>query len=241
MNIPICDIEKKDNSPECSILAEMIYDTITTDPSIKGDILFLTKRSENVSIVEFIDPLCSKGRHGFILSVQRNSHAFAHAFTNSKWMIDGDSKWNVSTTCIDINSDDTRKKNLKTISRWTSFEHDSIKDLVSAIRRYVSAHKDWSMPYDMYAIKFSLYYDEKSFLINPSKGWNGNFFSFYHRFYLEYFNKDAEEYFDESTEQSLQKHTSLYNDYGEECEYMEYYKESSFSVYEKNPDIKSRS
>jgi len=190
----IRSLEKRDNSPECSILAEDVYDTITNDLSLLGKIRLLTKRGDNVSIVEFIPPFNEKGRSGLIISVQRVSYSYMSA----RWMEaerDGSNNYEyiISTTYIDINHDGTREKNINFF--WHLYKPPSIESLISAVRRYVAVHEDWSMSYDEYACKFSSYY-EKNIEENSVSDWSESFNDYYRRFYDEYYD----EYDEESTE-----------------------------------------
>ena len=204
-------LEKKDDSPECSILAKDIYDTLTTDLSLLGKIRLLTKRGDNVSIVEFIPPFNEKGRNGLIISVQRVSYSYM----SPRWMEierEGGNNYEyiISTTYIDINHDGTREKNINFF--WHLYHHCSIKKLISAVRRYVSVHEDWSMSYDDYAYKFTLHY-EKNIGENSVSDWSESFNDYYRHFYDEYYDEYTDEYYDEYYDE----YTDEYSDKCEEA------------------------
>jgi len=204
-------LEKRDNSLESSILAKDIYDTITTDLSLLGKISFLTKRGDNVSIVEFINPFNEKGRNGLIISIQRVNYSYM----SPEWMEaerEGGNKYEyvISTSYIDINHDGTREKNINFF--WHLYHHPSIESLISAVRCYVAVHEDWSMSYDEYAGKFTSYYEE-NIEANSANDWYESFNDYYRRF----FNK----YYDEYSEGSIEDKYS--DEYSDQCEEAYFY------------------
>ena len=203
----IRNIEKKTNFPECSILAKTIHCAIMDDPFLMGIIHLLNKIGDNIILVEFILPIEGKGRHGLIISVQR----IEVPFMSHEWMEkeregrDYDYECDIRTTYIDIKSDGTRGKNLKSHgSWWHSYQHESIEDLISAIGRYASAHKDWSMPYDLYMHKFTRYYAMNSGK-NSESDWSGSFNDFYHRFYYGYCQIQTGKFIDQSSDESIKE------------------------------------
>lgn len=191
-------LEKRDNTLECSSLAEDVYDTITNDLSLLGKIRLLTKKGDNVSIVEFIPPFNEKGRSGLIISIQRVNYSYM----SPEWMEaeregGNNYEYNISTTYIDINNDGNREKNINFF--WHLYHHPSIESLIVAIRRYVAVHEDWSMSYNEYACKFSYYY-EKNIGANSVSDWSESFNDYYRRFYDEYTDEYSDEYSDQYEE-----------------------------------------
>ena len=190
-------------------MAKDIYDTITTDLSLLGKIRLLTKRGDNVSIVEFINPFNEKGRNGLIISIQRVNYSYM----SPEWMEaerEGGNKYEyvISTTYIDINHDGTREKNINFF--WHLYHHLSIESLISAVRCYVTVHEDWSMSYDEYACKFTSYY-EKNIGANSVNDWSESFNDYYRRFFNKYYDESIE---DEYGEESIED--EYYNEYGQE-------------------------